>query len=77
GQNPACQSALAAGIPLNVPAMPINKVCLYGLTAVIGAARLIRLGEADVVVAGGPEAMTNAPHLLPGARKGSTYGPAT
>ena len=77
GQNPARQSALAAGIPLNVPAMTINKVCLSGLTAVIDAARLIRLGEADVVVAGGQESMTNAPHLLPGARKGFKYGPAT
>ena len=77
GQNPARQSALAAGIPWNVPAMTINKVCLSGLTAVIDAARLIRLGEADVVVAGGQESMTNAPHLLPGARKGFKYGPAT
>ena len=77
GQNPARQSALAAGIPLNVPAMTINKVCLSGLTAVIDAARLIRLGEVDVVVAGGQESMTNAPHLLPGARKGFKYGPAT
>ena len=77
GQNPARQPALAAGIPWNVPAMTINKVCLSGLTAVIDAARLIRLGEADVVVAGGQESMTNAPHLLPGARKGFKYGPAT
>lgn len=77
GQNPARQSALAAGIPWNVPAMTINKVCLSGLTAVIDAARLIRLGEADVVVAGGQESMTNAPHLLPGARTGFKYGPAT
>ncbi|MFB1427672.1 acetyl-CoA C-acetyltransferase [Micrococcus endophyticus] len=77
GQNPARQSALAAGIPWSVPAMTINKVCLSGLTAVIDAARLIRLGEASVVVAGGQESMTNAPHLLPGARKGFKYGPST
>ncbi|XNZ00777.1 acetyl-CoA C-acetyltransferase [Micrococcus luteus] len=77
GQNPARQSALAAGIAWDVPAMTINKVCLSGLTAVIDAARLIRLGEAKVVVAGGQESMTNAPHLLVGARKGYKYGPTT
>ena len=77
GQNPARQSALAAGLAWDVPAMTINKVCLSGLTAVIDAARLIRLGEAKVVVAGGQESMTNAPHLLVGARKGYKYGPTT
>ncbi|TFD74255.1 acetyl-CoA C-acetyltransferase [Cryobacterium sp. Sr8] len=77
GQNPARQSAIAAGIPWNVPAMTLNKVCLSGLAAVIDAARLIRLGEADVVVAGGQESMSKAPHLLPGSRQGWAYGSVT
>ena len=74
GQNPARQSAIAAGIGWNVPTVTINKVCLSGLTAVIDAARLIRSGDATVVVAGGQESMTRAPHLLPGSRQGWTYG---
>ncbi|WOO97913.1 acetyl-CoA C-acetyltransferase [Micrococcus terreus] len=74
GQNPARQSALGAGIGWDVPAITINKVCLSGLTAVIDAARLIRLGEASVVIAGGQESMTNAPHVLPGSRSGHKYG---
>lgn len=74
GQNPARQSSVGAGIGWNVPALTINKVCLSGLTAVIDAARLIRSGEARVVVAGGQESMTAAPHLLPGSRKGWAYG---
>ena len=74
GQNPARQSSVGAGIGWNVPALTINKVCLSGLTAVIDAARLIRSGEASVVVAGGQESMTRAPHLLPGSRQGWTYG---
>ena len=74
GQNPARQSAVAAGIGWNVPAVTINKVCLSGLAAVIDAARLIRSGEASVVVAGGQESMTRAPHILPGSRQGWTYG---
>lgn len=74
GQNPARQTAIGAGIGWNVPATTINKVCLSGLAAVIDAARLIRLGEATVVVAGGQESMTNAPHVLPGSRTGWTYG---
>lgn len=74
GQNPARQAALAAGIGWDVPAMTLNKVCLSGLVAVTDAARLIRLGEARVVVAGGQESMTNAPHLVPNARKGFKYG---
>jgi acetyl-CoA C-acetyltransferase len=74
GQNPARQSSVAAGIPWNVPAMTLNKVCLSGLAAVVDAARLVRLGEADVVVAGGQESMSRAPHLLPGARQGWAYG---
>ncbi|MFQ4148180.1 acetyl-CoA C-acetyltransferase [Arthrobacter sp. LAPM80] len=74
GQNPARQSAVGAGIGWNVPAVTINKVCLSGLTAVIDAARMIRAGEATVVVAGGQESMTRAPHILPGSRQGWTYG---
>jgi acetyl-CoA C-acetyltransferase len=74
GQNPARQAAVKAGIPWTVPAMTLNKVCLSGLTAIIDAARTIRLGEADIVVAGGQESMSQAPHLLPGSRRGWTYG---
>ncbi|TYD00030.1 acetyl-CoA C-acetyltransferase [Arthrobacter echini] len=74
GQNPARQTAVKAGIPWNVPAVTLNKVCLSGLTAVIDAARLIRSGEARVVVAGGQESMTRGPHLLPGSRQGWNYG---
>ncbi|ANF32302.1 acetyl-CoA acetyltransferase [Leifsonia xyli] len=74
GQNPARQTAIGAGIGWDVPATTINKVCLSGLAAVIDAARLIRTGEATVVVAGGQESMTNAPHILPGSRKGWNYG---
>ncbi|TFD76463.1 acetyl-CoA C-acetyltransferase [Cryobacterium fucosi] len=77
GQNPARQSAIAAGIPWNVPAMTLNKVCLSGLAAVVDAARLIRLGEVDVVIAGGQESMSQAPHLLPGSRQGWPYGSVT
>ena len=76
GQNPGRQSAIAAGIGRDVPAMTINKVCLSGLAAIIDAARLVRLGEASVVVAGGQESMTSAPHLLPGSRTGHKYGTA-
>ncbi len=74
GQNPARQSSIGAGIGWNVPAVTINKVCLSGLTAVIDAARMIRSGDADVVVAGGQESMTRAPHVLPGSRQGWSYG---
>ncbi|MET3140446.1 UNVERIFIED_ORG: acetyl-CoA C-acetyltransferase [Arthrobacter sp. UYEF10] len=74
GQNPARQSAIGAGIGWNVPTLTINKVCLSGLTAVIDAARMIRSGDASVVVAGGQESMSRAPHLLPGSRQGWTYG---
>lgn len=74
GQNPAHQSARSAGIPWSVPAMTLNKVCLSGAVAVVDAYRMLRLGDADVVVAGGQESMTNAPHLLPGVRMGWVYG---
>ncbi len=74
GQIPARQAAHKAGIPLSVPALTLNKVCLSGLDAIALADQLIRAGEFDVVVAGGQESMTNAPHLLPGARTGHKYG---
>lgn len=74
GQGPARQASILAGIGWDVPTVTINKLCLSGLTAVIDAARLIRTGEADVVVAGGQESMTNAPHLLLGSRQGGTLG---
>ena len=74
GQMPARQAAVAAGIPMTVPAISINKACLSGLNAIALADQLIRAGEADVVVAGGMESMTNAPHLLLGLRKGHKYG---
>ncbi|MDX6329527.1 MAG: acetyl-CoA C-acetyltransferase, partial [Streptomycetaceae bacterium] len=74
GQVPARQAAVKAGIPLNVPALTINKVCLSGLDAIALADQLIRAGEFDIVVAGGQESMTNAPHLLPKSREGYKYG---
>src|SRR5207247_164691 len=74
GQITARQAAVAAGIPMTVPSITINKVCLSGLDAIALAAQLIRVGEFDIVVAGGMESMTRAPHLLPGARAGHKYG---
>ena len=74
GQVPARQAAVAAGIPMTVPAMTINKVCLSSLDAVALADQLIRAGEFDVVLAGGMESMTNAPHLLPKSRQGYKFG---
>ncbi|GAA4192871.1 acetyl-CoA C-acetyltransferase [Microbacterium oryzae] len=74
GQNAARQAAVGAGIGWDVPAHSIDKVCLSGLTAVIDAARMIALGDAEVVVAGGMESMSRAPHLLMGSRTGWTYG---
>jgi acetyl-CoA C-acetyltransferase len=65
GQVPARQAAVAGGIPMTVPATTINKACLSGLDAIALAAQLIRAGEFDVLVAGGMESMTGAPHLLP------------
>jgi acetyl-CoA C-acetyltransferase len=75
GQIPARQAAVAAGIPMTVPALTVNKVCLSGLDAIALAAQAIRLGEHDVVVAGGMESMTRTPHLLPNSRAGYKYGP--
>ncbi|MEV5243368.1 acetyl-CoA C-acetyltransferase [Streptomyces cinnamoneus] len=74
GQIPARQAAVKAGIPMNVPALTVNKVCLSGLDAIALADQLIRAGEFDVVVAGGQESMTNAPHLLSKSREGFKYG---
>lgn len=74
GQNPARQAAIYGGIPANVGAMTINKVCGSGLKAVALGAQAIQTGNSDVVVAGGMESMTNAPYLLPNARKGYRLG---
>ncbi|TDW83445.1 acetyl-CoA C-acetyltransferase [Kribbella sp. VKM Ac-2566] len=74
GQITARQAAVKGGIPMDVPAITINKVCLSGLNAIALADQLIRAGEYDVVVAGGMESMTNAPHLLPKSREGFKYG---
>jgi acetyl-CoA C-acetyltransferase len=76
GPNPARQAAVAAGLPLTVPATTVNNLCLSGLEAIMQADRLITTGAADVVVAGGMESMTNAPHLVRGARQGLKYGSA-
>jgi acetyl-CoA C-acetyltransferase len=77
GQIPARQAAVAAGIPMSVPALTINKVCLSGLDAIALADQLIRAGEFDIVVAGGQESMSQAPHLLPKSRSGFKYGDVT
>src|ERR1700760_2197044 len=74
GQVPARQAAVKAGIPMSVPAISINKVCLSGLDAIAMADLLIQAGQFDIVVAGGQESMTNAPHLLPKSRTGYKYG---
>jgi acetyl-CoA C-acetyltransferase len=74
GQITARQAAVKAGIPMDVPALTINKVCLSGIDAIALADQLIRAGEFDIVVAGGMESMTNAPHLLVGSREGVKYG---
>jgi acetyl-CoA C-acetyltransferase len=76
GQIPSRQAAVAGGIPMTVPSLTINKVCLSGLDAIALAAQLIRAGEFEIVVAGGMESMTRAPHLLPGARQGFRFGSA-
>jgi acetyl-CoA C-acetyltransferase len=77
GQNPARTAAVAGGIPMTVPSITINKVCLSGINAIALADQLIRAGEVDIVVAGGMESMTQAPHLLPKSREGFKYGDAT
>ncbi|MDA8309848.1 MAG: acetyl-CoA C-acetyltransferase [Actinomycetota bacterium] len=77
GQITARQAAVRAGIPMTVPATTVNKVCLSGLNAVYLADLMVRAGDAEIVVAGGMESMTRAPHLLPGAREGFRLGDAT
>jgi acetyl-CoA C-acetyltransferase len=77
GQVPARQAATAAGIPMTTPATNVNKVCLSGLNAIYQADLMIAAGDAEIVVAGGMESMTNAPYLLRGARSGYRLGPAT
>ena len=77
GQNPTKQAALAAGIPASAHTTTVNKVCLSGLSAIIDASRLLRSEEASVVVAGGMESMSQAPHFLRGSRTGQKYGPMT
>src|SRR5512135_712652 len=74
GQNPARQAAIKAGLPVAVPAMTINKVCGSGLKAVHLAAQAIRCGDAQVVIAGGQENMSQAPHVAPGSRNGTKMG---
>jgi acetyl-CoA C-acetyltransferase len=75
GQITSRQAAVNAGIPMTTPATTVNKVCLSGLDAIAQAADLIRLGEFGIIVAGGMESMTNAPHVLKNSRKGYKYGP--
>jgi acetyl-CoA C-acetyltransferase len=77
GQMSARQAAVGAGIPMSVPSLTVNKVCLSGLDAIALADQLIRAGEFDIVVAGGMESMSNAPHLLMGSRQGFKYGDVT
>ncbi|WP_063021811.1 acetyl-CoA C-acetyltransferase [Nocardia niwae] len=74
GQIPARQAAVAAGIPMDVPALTLNKVCLSGINAIALADQLIRAGEYEIVVAGGQESMSRAPHLLEKSREGFKYG---
>ncbi|WP_405489800.1 acetyl-CoA C-acetyltransferase [Nocardia sp. NBC_00511] len=77
GQIPARQAAVAAGIPMDVPALTINKVCLSGINAIALADQLIRAGEYEIIVAGGQESMTRAPHMLEKSREGFKYGDVT
>jgi acetyl-CoA C-acetyltransferase len=77
GQNPARTAGVAAGLPMSLPSITINKVCLSGINAIATADQLIRAGEAEIIVAGGMESMTNAPHLLPKSREGFKYGDTT
>jgi len=74
GQNPARMASVGAGIPMSVPTITVNKVCLSGLNAIAQASALITAGEAEIVVAGGMESMTQAPHLLPNSRAGFKFG---
>ena len=74
GQNPARQSIIKAGLPVGVPGFTINKVCGSGLKAVMLAAQAIRDGDSEIVIAGGQESMSLAPHVLPGSRDGMRMG---
>jgi acetyl-CoA C-acetyltransferase len=74
GQNPARTAGIAAGLPMSMPSITINKVCLSGVNAIALADQLIRAGEHDIIVAGGMESMTQAPHVLPKSREGYKYG---
>lgn len=74
GQVPSRQAAVKAGIPMNVPAVNINKVCLSGINSIYLADQMIQAGDADIVIAGGMESMTNAPYIASGARGGFRYG---
>ena len=74
GQVPSRQAAVKAGIPMNVPAINVNKVCLSGLNSIYLADQMIQAGDADIVIAGGMESMTNAPYIASGARGGFRYG---
>ena len=76
GPNPARLAAVAGGVPMSVPATTVNKLCLSGLAAIAQAAQQIMIGHSEVVVAGGMESMSGAPHLLPGSRRGVRYGEA-
>jgi acetyl-CoA C-acetyltransferase len=77
GQNAARTAGIAAGLPMSLPSITINKVCLSGINAIAMADQMIRAGEHDIVVAGGMESMTNAPHLLMKSREGTKFGDAT
>jgi acetyl-CoA C-acetyltransferase len=77
GQIPARQAAVKAGIPMSIPALTVNKVCLSGINAIALADQLIRAGEIEIAVAGGMESMTKAPHLLPNSRGGFKFGDVT
>ena len=77
GQNPARTAGLKAGLPASIPSITVNKVCLSGLNAIATADQLIRAGEAEIIVAGGMESMTQAPHFLPNSRLGFKYGDTT
>src|ERR1700720_4389568 len=76
GQNPARQALIKAGLPAAIPAMTINKVCGSGLKAVMLASQAVQCGDADIVIAGGQENMSAAPHVLPGSRDGFRMGDA-
>src|SRR3984957_182650 len=77
GPNPARLAAVAGGVPMSVPATTVNKLCLSGLSAIAQAALQVAAGYSELVIAGGMESMSNAPHLLPGARAGLRYGSGT